>query len=196
MAFRRCSRCRSGPRPDRRAGVDAGRLQSLKNIGAGGALTPEELITDCRAPCRIPTARSLRSVGNRPADHPPTMEAEAHGGRYKGGPPRASISASPTRTATPCRRHVGEVICCNPFDPEGYFENDDETAAYPLATAELVGRSTTITDDDGFITLVGVPEMIVSGGIGIYPRGGDRDEDHPAVAECDIRCARRPLGRR
>ena len=84
---------------------------------------------------------------------------------------------------------VGELIRRGPFLMEGYFENDDETATY-FRNGNGWGWSgdLAITDEDGFITLVGrSKEMIVSGGINIYPREVEIViEDHPAVAECTI----------
>ena len=84
---------------------------------------------------------------------------------------------------------IGELICRGPFMMDGYFENEAETAAY-FRTGDEWGWSgdLAVADADGFITLVGrSKEMIVSGGINIYPREIEIVmETHPAVAECTV----------
>ncbi len=169
---------------------DAGRLQSLENIGAGGALTPEGLITDCRA--ALPHCDYTNHYGQSETG-PLTIlrpwEAEAHKGSI--GRPATAVDiriADEDGNAVPPGT-IGELICRGPFLMEGYFENDDETATY-FRNGNGWGWSgdLAITDEDGFITLVGrSKEMIVSGGINIYPREVEIViEDHPAVAECTI----------
>ena len=169
---------------------DAGRLQSLKNIGAGGALTPEGLITDCRAAlphCDYTDHYGQSETGPLTILRP--WEAETHKGSI--GRPATGVDiriADADGNALPPGT-IGELICRGPFLMEGYFENEEETAAY-FRNGDGWGWSgdLAVTDEDGFITLVGrSKEMIVSGGINIYPREVEIVmEDHAAVAECTV----------
>ena len=72
---------------------------------------------------------------------------------------------------------------------EGYFEDEKETNQY-FRTGNHWGWSGDLAtmDEEGFITLAGrSKEMIVSGGINIYPRAVELVlENHPAVEECTV----------
>ena len=169
---------------------DAARLQSLKNIGVGGALTPEGLITDCRAAlphCDYTDHYGQSETGPLTILRP--WEADSHKGSI--GRPATGVDiriADEDGNALPPGT-IGELICRGPFLMEGYFENEKETAIY-FRHNDGWGWSgdLAVSDEDGFITLVGrSKEMIVSGGINIYPREVEIVlEDHAAVAECTI----------
>jgi acyl-CoA synthetase (AMP-forming)/AMP-acid ligase II len=169
---------------------DAHRLRSLKNIGAGGALTPGGLIADCRA--ALPDCDYTDHYGQSETG-PLTIlrpwEADAHKGSI--GRPATGVEiriADAEGNAVPPGT-IGELTCRGPFLMDGYFENGEETVAY-FRKGDGWGWSgdLAVADEDGFITLVGrSKEMIVSGGINIYPREVEIVlEDHPAVAECTI----------
>ena len=165
---------------------DAGRLKSLRNIGAGGALTPEGLIAECRAAlphCDYTDHYGQSETGLLTILKP--WESEAH----RGSIGRAAVgvdlriadeNGDPVPPGT-----IGELISRGPFMMEGYFENEAETAAYFRDGWGWSG-DLAVADADGFITLVGrSKEMIVSGGINVYPREIEITlEEHPAVLEC------------
>ena len=165
---------------------DADRLKSLRNIGAGGALTPEGLIGECRAAlpnCDYTDHYGQSETGVLTILRP--WEAEAHRGSIgraaTGVDLRiADYNGNPVPPGT-----IGELISRGPFMMEGYFENEAETTAYFRDGWGWSG-DLAVADEDGFITLVGrSKEMIVSGGINVYPREIEITlEEHPAVLEC------------
>jgi len=165
---------------------DAARLKTLKNIGAGGALTPEGLIAECRTAlphCDYTDHYGQSETGILTILKP--WESEAH----KGSIGRAATGvdlriADENGDAVPPGT-IGELISRGPFMMEGYFENDGETEQYFRDGWGWSG-DLAVADEDGFITLVGrSKEMIVSGGINVYPREIEITmEEHPAVLEC------------
>ena len=70
---------------------------------------------------------------------------------------------------------------------DGYFDDEEETGRY-FRGGDRWGWSgdLAVADEDGFIRLVGrSKDMIVSGGINIYPREIETIiEAHPEVEEC------------
>ena len=169
---------------------DVRRLASLKNIGAGGALTPEGLIEECRV--ALPHCDYTDHYGQSetgPLTILKPWENEIRKGSI--GRPATGVDiriadedGNPVPPGT-----IGELICRGPFMMEGYFENDEETDRY-FKNRDGWGWSgdLAVQDDEGFITLVGrSKEMIVSGGINIYPREIEIVlEDHAAVEECTV----------
>lgn len=165
---------------------DADRLKSLRNIGAGGALTPEGLIGECRAAlpnCDYTDHYGQSETGVLTILRP--WEAKAHRGfigRAATGVDLriADYNGNPVPPGT-----IGELISRGPFMMEGYFENKAETTAY-FRDAWGWSGDLAVADEDCFITLVGrSKEMIVSGGINVYPREIEITlEEHPAVLEC------------
>lgn len=169
---------------------DAERLASLRNIGAGGALTPPGLIAECRA--MLPHCDYTDHYGQSetgPLTILKPWQAESHPGSI--GQAAAGVElrvADADGREVPCGT-VGELICRGPFMMEGYFEDPEETAHYFRSgdgwgwTGDLA-----VMDADGFVTLVGrSKEMIVSGGINIYPREVEIAlEAHPGVEECTV----------
>lgn len=169
---------------------DAEKLSTLRKIACGGAITPAGLVHDVAQ--KLPAARFVNHYGQsetgpvctlRPDD--PRDKATTIG--------RPSIGVE-MRLVDQDGKDVpqgetGEIIVRGPFLMDGYFENPEETALYfrnrdgwgwtgDLATA----------DEDGFITLVGrSKDMIVSGGVNIYPREVEIVlEKHAAICDCTV----------
>jgi acyl-CoA synthetase (AMP-forming)/AMP-acid ligase II len=165
---------------------DPARLKTLKNIGAGGALTPEGLIGECRDAlphCDYTDHYGQSETGILTVLKP--WESETHKGSI--GRAAAGVDlriADENGDAVPPGT-IGELICRGPFMMDGYFENNAETAAYFRDGWGWSG-DLAVADEDGFVTLVGrSKEMIVSGGINVYPREIEITmEEHPAVLEC------------
>lgn len=165
---------------------DAARLSALKNIGAGGALTPEGLISECRE--ALPHCDYTDHYGQSETGILTTLkpwESEAHRGSIGRAATGVDLriadeDGNPVPPGT-----IGELISRGPFMMEEYFENKAETDAYFRDGWGWTG-DLAVADEDGFITLVGrSKEMIVSGGINVYPREIEVTlEKHPAVIEC------------
>lgn len=165
---------------------DPTRLSALKNIGAGGALTPEGLIAECREAlpqCDYTDHYGQSETGVLTILRP--WEAEAHRGSIGRAATGVDLRIADENGNQVPPGTIGELISRGPFMMEGYFENDAETAAYFRDGWGWSG-DLAIADEDGFITLVGrSKEMIVSGGINVYPREIEITlEEHPAVLEC------------
>lgn len=165
---------------------DAARLASLKNIGAGGALTPEGLIAECREAlphCDYTDHYGQSETGLLTILRP--WEAEAHRGSIGRAATGVDLRIADENGNPVPPGTIGELIARGPFMMEGYFENAAETAAYFRDGWGWSG-DLAVADADGFITLVGrSKEMIVSGGINVYPREIEITlEEHPAVLEC------------
>lgn len=165
---------------------DAARLASLKNIGAGGALTPEGLIAECREAlphCDYTDHYGQSETGLLTILRP--WEAEAHRGSIGRAATGVDLRIADENGNPVPPGTIGELIARGPFMMEGYFENAAETAAYFRDGWGWSG-DLAVADEDGFITLVGrSKEMIVTGGINVYPREIEIAlEEHPAVLEC------------
>ena len=165
---------------------DADRLKSLRNIGAGGALTPEGLIGECRAAlpnCDYTDHYGQSETGVLTILRP--WEAEAHRGSIGRAATGVDLRIADDNGNPVPPGTIGELISRGPFMMEGYFENEAETTAYFRDGWGWSG-DLAVADEDGFITLVGrSKEMIVSGGINVYPREIEITlEEHPAVLEC------------
>ena len=169
---------------------DAGRLKTLTNIGAGGALTPEGLIAECRQ--ALPHCDYTDHYGQSetgPLTILKPWEAESHRGSIGQAASGVDIRIADDDGNPVSPGTIGELICRGPFLMDGYFENEAETAQY-FRKGDGWGWSgdLAVMDADGFITLVGrSKEMIVSGGINIYPREVEIVlENHPAVEDCTV----------
>lgn len=165
---------------------DAARLASLKNIGAGGALTPEGLIAECRKAlphCDYTDHYGQSETGILTILKP--WESEAHRGSIGRAATGVDLRIADENGNPVPPGTIGELIARGPFMMEGYFENAAETAAYFRDGWGWSG-DLAVADADGFITLVGrSKEMIVTGGINVYPREIEIAlEEHPAVLEC------------
>ena len=172
----------------RSAAFDAQRLASLRNIGAGGALTPPGLIAECRA--ALPHCDYTDHYGQSetgPLTILKPWQAAAHPGSIGQAAVGVELRVAGEDGSEVPAGTVGELICRGPFMMEGYFEDPDETARY-FRSGDGWGWTGDLAtmDEDGFVTLVGrSKEMIVSGGINIYPREIEIAlEAHPSVEEC------------
>ena len=169
---------------------DPHRLRSLTNIGAGGALTPEGLIAACRT--ALPHCDYTDHYGQSetgPLTILKPWEAAAHPGSIGRAALGVDLRIADEDGNPVPPGAIGELICRGPFLMEGYYDNAAETAAY-FRRGDGWGWSgdLAIMDEDGFVTLVGrSKEMIVSGGINIYPREIEIVlETHEAVEECTV----------
>ena len=167
---------------------DAHRLRSLANIGAGGALTPPDLPPECRA--ALPHCDYTDHYGQSetgPLTILKPWEMEAHPGSIGRAAAGVELRVADANGNAVPPGEIGELISRGPFMMEGYFENPEETARYFRTDGGWGWTGDLATmDEDGFVTLVGrSKEMIVSGGINIYPREIELMlETHPAVEEC------------
>lgn len=166
------------------------KFASLRKIGVGGATASADLIA--AAAERLPYAPVTDHYGQSETG-PLTFLKPWHPKEKWDSIGRAAVGVD-LEVVDPEGRpvaagEVGEIVSRGPFLMERYFEEPGETAAYFKNgdgwgwTGDLAVR-----DEDGFITLVGrSKDMIVSGGINVYPREVEAVlEDHPAVAECTV----------
>jgi acyl-CoA synthetase (AMP-forming)/AMP-acid ligase II len=173
---------------DRR--FDPARLASLRKIGAGGATASAELIGALAE--RLPRVAFTDHYGQSETG-PLTFLKPWHPRAKWNSIGRPAVGVD-LEIVDPGGQplgpgEVGEIVARGPFLMDGYFEDPAETAAYFKRgdgwgwTGDLAVR-----DDDGFITLVGrSKDMIVSGGINVYPREVEAVlEEHAAVAECTV----------
>jgi acyl-CoA synthetase (AMP-forming)/AMP-acid ligase II len=172
------------------AHFDAGALASLNNVACGGAITPVDLVEEIAE--KMPWARFTNHYGqsetgpvtlfkhNHPRDKAGTIGRPALGAEVELLDP----DGAPVPVGEP-----GEIVVGGPFLMSGYYNNPEETELYFRGGD---GRGWTgdlgQMDEDGFITLVGrSKDMIVSGGINIYPREIEIAlEKHASVAECTV----------
>lgn len=171
-------------------GFDPARLAPLANIGVGGAPTPEGLVEECRA--ALPGCDYTDHYGQSETG-PLTILKPWHAAARAGSIGQAAVGVelrvAGADGAALAAGEVGELVARGPFMMEGYFEDDEETARYFRGgggwgwTGDLA-----VADEDGFITLAGRSrEMIISGGINVYPREVERVfEAHPGVADCTV----------
>ncbi|MEE8332443.1 MAG: class I adenylate-forming enzyme family protein [Alphaproteobacteria bacterium] len=172
------------------AHFDAGALATLNNVACGGAITPVELVAEIAE--KMPWARFTNHYGqsetgpvtlfkhNHPRDKAGTIGRPALGAEVE----LLDAGGAPVPVGEP-----GEIVVGGPFLMSGYYNNPEETELYFRGGD---GRGWTgdlgCWDEDGFITLVGrSKDMIVSGGINIYPREIEIAlEKHTSVAECTV----------
>lgn len=152
---------------------NADKLKSLANIACGGATTSADLITEVNQ--KLPKSRFTNHYGQsetgplciyRPS-HP--REKERTVGRIALGVDLKIVTPEGKEVGL---EETGEIICRGPFLMSGYYQNEPETNIY-FANGDGWGWTGDLAkkDADGFITLVGrSKDMIVSGGINIYPR--------------------------
>ena len=172
------------------ANFDAVKLASLRKIGSGGASVSAEMIERCKA--RLPGVRVVDHYGQsetgpltflKPWDPP---EKYSSIGRPAIGVDLRIVDPQGQPVAP---GEIGEIVVRGDFVFEGYFENPEETALYFRGgdrwgwTGDLG-----IIDEDGYITLAGrSKDMIVSGGINVYPRELEVVlDEHEAVGECTV----------
>ncbi len=169
---------------------DAGKLASLKKIGAGGADVQAWLIARCKA--ALPGVRIVDHYGQsetgplaflKPWDPP---EKFASVGRPAVGVDMRVLDPDGNPVAP---GEIGEIVVRGDFLFEGYFENPEETALY-FRGGDRAGWTGDlgILDEDGYVSLAGrSKDMIVTGGINVYPRELEIVlEQHEAVGECTV----------
>jgi fatty-acyl-CoA synthase len=169
---------------------NADKLKSLTNIACGGAITPADLVSEVNQ--KMPHARFTNHYGqsetgpiciyrpSHPRDKADTV------GRIVLGVDLKIVDPEGNEIAI---GETGEIISRGPFLMSGYYDNEIETNAYfPNGdgwgwTGDLAKK-----DKDGFITLVGrSKDMIVSGGVNIYPREVEIVlEGHDAIIDCTV----------
>jgi len=169
---------------------DAGKLATLRKVGCGGANLPAEIIADGRD--KLPGVRLIDHYGQsetgiltvlkpwHPADKNGTIGLPAIGVDLR----VLDSDGNPVEIG-----EIGEIVVRGEFLFDGYFNNPEETAIYFKRGDGWgwTGDLATI-DEDGFVTLAGrSKDMIISGGINVYPREVELIlEAHDAVAECTI----------
>ncbi len=172
------------------AHFDAAKLASLRKIACGGAVTPAELVTEVNT--KLPNVLFTNHYGQ--SETGPICVYKYSHPRSKAhsiGRPALGVDI---RLVDPRGRPVkpgetGEIVVRGPFLMEGYYKDPKETALYFRKgdgwgwTGDLAVR-----DVDGFYTLVGrSKDMIVSGGVNIYPRELEAVlEKHEAIADCTV----------
>jgi len=155
------------------AHFDAKALATLNNVACGGAVTPVDLVAEIAE--KMPWARFTNHYGQSETG-PVTLFKHNHPRDKAGTIGRPALGAEVAlldRNGKPAPvGEPGEIVVGGPFLMSGYYNNLAETALYFRGgdgrgwTGDLASM-----DEDGFITLVGrSKDMIVSGGINIYPR--------------------------
>jgi acyl-CoA synthetase (AMP-forming)/AMP-acid ligase II len=169
---------------------DAEKLVTFRKIGCGGANVSAEIIAEGRK--KLPGVKLIDHYGQsetglltvlkpwHPADKNESIGLPAIGVDLR-------VLDSDGKEVKP--GEIGEVVIKGDFLFDGYFDNPEETATYFKHGDGWgwTGDLATI-DEDGFVTLAGrSKDMIISGGINIYPREVEIVlEDHDAVAECTV----------
>ena len=169
---------------DRRA------LASLKKLGCGGAITPPDLVAEVNG--RLPSVLFTNHYGQ--SETGPLCLFKHHHPRTRAGTigqPAAGVElmlVDPEGNAV-APGAVGEIVTRGPYMMEGYYKDPEETANY-FRSGDGWGWTGDLgtIDDEGFVTLVGrSKDMIVTGGINVYPREVELVlEKHDAVAECTV----------
>src|SRR6516164_9014950 len=82
---------------------------------------------------------------------------------------------------------AGEIVVAGPNVMQGYWNQQQATAAV-LADGWLRSGDAGTTDDDGYVFVVDrIKDMIISGGENIYPAEVENVlREHPAVADCGV----------
>ena len=152
---------------------DPRRLASLANVGVGGAPTPAGLIAECSS--ALPHCDYTDHYGQSetgPLTILKPWQAEAHPGSIGQAAAGVDLRIVDGDGAPVAPGEIGELIARGPFLMDGYFEDSAETERY-FRKGDGWGWSgdLAVMDEAGFVTLVGrSKEMIISGGINIYPR--------------------------
>jgi acyl-CoA synthetase (AMP-forming)/AMP-acid ligase II len=169
---------------------DADKLATLRKIGSGGAPVPGDMIALGRA--RLAGVRLVDHYGQSETG-PLTILKPWHPADKNGsiGLPAVGVDLKVVDPAgnEVAPGEIGEIIVAGEFMFEGYFENPEETAAY-FRSGDGWGWTGDLAtvDEDGFITLAGrSKDMIVSGGVNVYPREVEIVlEHHEGVTDCTV----------
>ena len=170
--------------------LDVARLASLGKIACAGATTPPDLIADLAA--LLPEALFTDHYGQSetgPLCILKPEDAVARAGTVGRVAVGVELALLDEKGEPVARGEVGEIVVAGPFLMVGYYRDAEETAAF-FRTGDGRGWTGDLAtmDEDGFVTLVGrSKDMIVSGGVNIYPREVELAlEGHPAVLECTV----------
>jgi fatty-acyl-CoA synthase len=166
------------------------KLSSLRMITCAGAITPPDLVASVDA--RLPDTKFTDHYGQSETgplciykpSHPRHKAATV--GRPALGVDLALLDPDGHPVAV---GETGEIVVRGPFLMDGYYNNAEETTAYFKNddgwawTGDLASM-----DEDGFVTLAGrSKDMIVSGGVNIYPREVEIAlEKHQAIMDCTV----------
>ena len=169
---------------------DAAKLASLRKIACGGAISSVDLVSEVNR--KLPDALFTNHYGQ--SETGPLCVYKYYHPRDKAGTigrPALGVDFAllDTEGNPVASGKTGEIVVRGPFLMEGYYNNPEETASYFKKGNGWgwTGDLATI-DKDGFVTLVGrSKDMIVSGGINIYPREIEIVlESHVAVIDCTV----------
>ena len=169
-------------------GFEVGAYRTLRQIGCGGAILPVELKRDCLA--MLPHVTLNDHYGQSETGLLTLLNANIERDKLETvGQPAAGVELSVVdeqgRPLPPGQ--TGAVVARGDFLFSGYHANPEENALFFKGgngwgwTGDLG-----YLDSDGYLTIVGrSKEMVVSGGVNIYPREVERVlEEMPAVIEC------------
>ena len=165
-------------------------LKSLKNIACGGAISPADLIIEINE--KLPNAKFTNHYGQSEtgpiciySHYHPRTKADTVGRPAVG----VDLKIVDSEGQEVPDGKSGEIICRGPFLMSGYHKNEQETQIY-FKTGDGWGWTGDLAkkDPDGFITLVGrSKDMIVSGGVNIYPREVEIVlEQHKEIIDCTV----------
>ncbi|MBK20165.1 MAG: long-chain fatty acid--CoA ligase [Rhodospirillaceae bacterium] len=169
---------------------DRDKLKSLTKVSCGGAITPADLVHEIKA--KMPDTQFTNHYGQSETGpicfyHPthPRNKANTVGHPALG----VELKIVDTEGNEVGPGDTGEIIAHGPFLMSGYYNNKEETEAYFKNnddwgwTGDLAKK-----DADGFISLVGrSKDMIVSGGVNIYPREVEIVlENHEDIIDCAV----------
>ena len=169
---------------------DGKKLAKLRMITCAGAITPPHLVQAVDE--KLPEAKFTDHYGqsetgpiciykhNHPRDKAATVGKPALGVEFA----LLHENGQPVPVG-----ETGEIVVRGPFLMDGYYNNPEETAAYFKNNDGWAWTGDLATmDEDGFITLAGrSKDMIVSGGVNIYPREVEIVlEQHPSVSDCTV----------
>lgn len=169
---------------------DRAKLASLRKISCGGAITSADLVAAVNR--KLPDALFTDHYGqsetgpiciykySHPRDKAGTVGRPALGVDFALLDPQGNPVAA---------GETGEIVVRGPFLMDGYYNNPEETAAYFKHGDGWAWTGDLATmDEDGFVSLVGrSKDMIVSGGVNIYPREVEIVlEQHSAVIDCTV----------
>jgi acyl-CoA synthetase (AMP-forming)/AMP-acid ligase II len=169
---------------------DKDKLASLRMITCAGAITPSDLVLAVNA--KLPDTKFTDHYGqsetgpiciykhNHPREKAATVGRPALGVDFK--------LLDQAGQEVPVGE-TGEIVVRGPFLMDGYYNNPEETAAYFKNRDGWAWTGDLATmDEDGFVTLAGrSKDMIVSGGVNIYPREVEITlEQHPDIRDCTV----------
>ncbi|MEE2956903.1 MAG: class I adenylate-forming enzyme family protein [Pseudomonadota bacterium] len=165
-------------------------LKTLNNIACGGATSPPGLVSDVNE--KMPNTLFTNHYGQSETG-PICFYRPSHPRKFANTVGRNAIGVELDIVDKNGNSvevdESGEIIVRGPFLMTGYYDDPKETNSYFRNndgwgwTGDLATK-----DKEGFITLVGrSKDMIVSGGVNIYPREVEIVlEKHPSIVDCTV----------